>query len=215
MRLVHLRMRRTAAEEVIRRLDGRKVRERGRTEMKRKLLVLLAAVVVLSVVIAAPALACEPQYGEMELVFNNEKFAPGPGAECPEALSWYGTIEFGEESYGIAYFPAAPPVSAPGGWRIFQEDWTIFTLPEGGVSLDAACDESSVVLEGHDVGLFVPPNLDFAIGSVTAVNDDCLFDDSYLGSTVFWDGIVDDTVTPREFSGTFRIFPSDDDHHGH
>jgi hypothetical protein len=199
--------------------------EKEGTDMKRKLLVLFAIVVVLSVTIAGPALACEPLRGEMELDLN-PGFAPGPKAECPERLTWSGTIDFGNDLvYGIAYFPTADPViiadtANDGEWFIFQEDWTIFTLPgddENISLLEAACDSDRVVLEGQDVGMAtpLPPPFDlaFALGSLSAVYPDVdpcgPFDESFEGGTLFWSGRFANELE-TEFAGAVRIFPADD-----
>jgi hypothetical protein len=198
--------------------------------MRRRLLVLFAVVAILSVMIASPALAWEPLRGETELSFN-PGFAPAPKAECPETLTWSGTIDFGHDRiYGIAYFPIGAPVTIAdtthdGEWFIFHEDWTIFTLPyedENVTLIEAACDTDRVVLKGQDVGLGtpLPPPFDlaFAFGFVQAADPDVdpcgPFDEWFEGGTLFWSGRYSNEQR-TEFTSTLRIFPTEADHSDH
>ena len=98
--------------------------------MKRKLLGVLAAMTMLATV-AAPASAAGPTgglAGDMDLRLY---LYTCPNEDAPgRLLSWAGTVDFGRRTVGIAFFPTAElQMVGDTGWVYFEENWTLFRLP--------------------------------------------------------------------------------------
>lgn len=127
----------------------------------------LVVVAVLGLVAAAPVSAArqKPLHGDMELTL----FAvPCAVAHVPPFLSWAGTAVLDDTEYGIAYFPTTPPPVPGEKFFYFEEDWTLFTLDDSGVTPETACDVGRVVVNGVDSGRGGPGGTFKADGTVTA-----------------------------------------------
>lgn len=143
--------------------------------MRKKLFALLAAVVALSMWSLAPASACgeRPLRGELDLQFNlGIENGPHPG------ISWLGTIEFGDEVYGLAAFPVA-------SWTVqhlgfFAETWSIYPY-----------DEAEPFFEFSDEGFLVR----FEPGDVLMSGFDVGFTDLNRNRYRSW-GVVDEASGP-------------------
>jgi hypothetical protein len=173
--------------------------------MRKRLAVFLAVVLVLPVVFAAPA-AAETLRGEIDITLYS--------APCPNngpLLTWYGSVDFDGKEYGKAYFPVGEPVFDGAGGIYFEENWTIFTLPDDNVTLlDAACDASRVVIGGQDGGFGILGDFAYSQGTVTqfgpAKDPHGLFDDGYVGARVFWEGVyVSPPTDPLQFTSKISI----------
>lgn len=130
--------------------------------MKRKLFILLALAVALTLIAVAPANAKKPLTGPMELEFNLN-FAPG-GAGC-QAITWAGTVYLDGVLYEMAFIPTDS--KDVGSVHHFWEDWLIypyddeapiFVFSEDEPRVLVACDPGEVlpVLHGTDSGVTSP-----------------------------------------------------------
>ena len=177
--------------------------------MKRKLSVVLVMVVVLSLIIAAPAGAKKPQSaltGDMELYFN---LGFGQATACPDIV-WAGTVELNDVLYGMAFFPTGE--KNVGKVHHFWEDWKIYDTPfdfTGGVLTE--CTPGAVVLAGNDSGVS-SPNDTYRMNGVV----DEAFDpfEEWDGRRVHMSGVITwqvlstpdgDVVVPETGPGTFRL----------
>jgi hypothetical protein len=195
----------------------RKEQEEG-TEMRRKLLILLALVVGLSLVIAVPVGAKKPLpkfLGEMEL----ELEAPIPPAPllpcdvlasgsievcfCPDGslYTWRGTVDPDGDGpllgYGMAFINLRTAKGNPSASvSPFEEIWAIY---EGEVDLVNGCPSTDAALIwGRDSGVTNLSNNTYRMnGDVSKVNKDVVPDNPFLG----WEG------RKVHMSGTFEGFP--------
>lgn len=181
--------------------------------MKRKMLVVLAVVAVLTAAAATPATAGGALHGDIDLTLY---VTPCDEAD-PESpfLTWAGTIDFGRKTFGKAYFPTAENVDFGNGWSYFEEIWTIFWLPKGELTDDkliaAACNPRRVVLEGVDAGFGTPFGTGFAAGEVTYGRGHF---NKFVGGEIFWMGEFTSEFTGEPgntFSSTFWMFRPDPD----
>lgn len=117
--------------------------------------------------------------------------------QCPDDgafLSWTGTVVIDGRTYGWADEPLddpAPPPQPNDNFFPFEERWTIFAIDEGQdpqVDPSLACDESRVVMAGHNTGWANRAFTGKAEGVVTEVADPGPFADVELGSRMFWNG---------------------------
>ena len=170
--------------------------------MSKKLVVVIALGVVLSLVTAVPVSARQTARGIMDLDFN-EGF--GLGAACSE-FTWAGTIDFRGDVYGMAFIPSAPPIARRNVFH-FRDFWMIyespFTFDENGVITECAGDP---VFWGNDKGVQDNNTLKArAVGRVKGV-DSAFFPEKLVGRNVAWRGFT--TVTEQgllEFRGPFAI----------
>ena len=124
--------------------------------MKRKLLVLMAIVVALSVVVAAPVSAKNPLRGEQVLALNQDAEGNFGLYGCPE-ISWFGTVVLDDTTYGMALYPIGSVF--PGKTQHWEESWTIFSeefTVEGGELV--SCEPGDVVLSGYEKGVIAFTN---------------------------------------------------------
>jgi len=125
--------------------------------MKRRLLVLVAIVGMLSTVIAGPVSAKEPLRGDQVMTLNQEDQGNFGLHGCPE-IAWFGTVVLDDTTYGMALYPIGSVF--PGTTQHWEEDWKILTgqfkVGDDGL-ID--CEPGDVVLSGHDKGViaFVTP----------------------------------------------------------
>jgi hypothetical protein len=124
--------------------------------MTRKLLLLLAIVVVLSLMIAVPVSAKKPLTGDMDL--------SRVGVPCDTGVfTWGGTVTFGSDAYPMAFiklgtgkpFDSPPPPDSfpPGNVSFFGEQWAIY--PPDFVLLTDSCPsaEDDALIWGYDSGV--------------------------------------------------------------
>ena len=132
--------------------------------MKKRLLFVLAIVVALLLMAAAPVMACnkhgrhrdQPPSGEQVMVLN----APSPGAALGhygcEDISWFGTIEIGSKTFGMALYAdfdyvgegVFPSVEYGESWKIFTRQ---FRVRDGELR---RCAPGRVVMAGYDEGVW-------------------------------------------------------------
>jgi len=176
-------------------------------DMKRKLLVVLAVVAMLTAAVAAPATARGAIHGDIDLTLY---LTPCDDTD-PDSplLTWAGTYDLGKMTLGIAYFPTADlEVIGDTGWVYFEERLTLFKLPKGDLSdekmIAAACNPRRVVVEGMDAGVGTPWGTAFGAGHVTDARWRL---DRYVGGETFWWGAyTNDELT--QFAGQLWIFPA-------
>jgi hypothetical protein len=119
--------------------------------MKTKLLMLLAIVVALSVVVAAPVSAKNPLRGEQVMALNQDDQGNFGLYGCP-GISWFGAIVLDDTTYGMALYPISDVF--PGGTQHWEENWTIFSeefMVEGDELV--SCEPGDVVLSGYEKGV--------------------------------------------------------------
>lgn len=168
----------------------------------RRTLALIAGLITLSLIVAAPAAAKRPGGGDMDLYLN---FGFGmPGAPCP-AVTWAGTVELGGDLYGIAFM--ATGAKDVGATHHFSELWEVYDAPfdfTGGVLVE--CTAGDLVLAGDDRGVGTMVNGRFHMsGRVSAAAPP--FED-WLGRVVYIKGsaIVDPASgVPLMAPGSFRL----------
>lgn len=132
--------------------------------MRRKLLVLLALVVVLSLVMAVPVGAKKPApnlRGDQTMVLNmvqdEESGNPIWLYGCP-GISWFGSIVIDGETYGMALYSIDSYFTGGGtilhweeGWAIFAEEFAIGNDGKIVACLDPVADDA--LLAGTDKGV--------------------------------------------------------------
>jgi hypothetical protein len=175
--------------------------------MRKRFILLLAMLLVLSVAVALPANAEEPLRGDMELYFNLG--FGNPEAPCPD-ITWAGTVEIDGVTYGMAFFPTG--AKDVGKTHHFEEAWEIYDTPypfEGGVLTE--CTPGDIVLAGTDAGVSSPNSKYRMNGTVGTAFDpfvDWVGRSVHMGGDITWAEIVigDETiVVPATAPGTFRI----------
>jgi hypothetical protein len=159
--------------------------------MKKRLLLVLALVVALSLLAAAPVSADKPLRGDIDHEYV--------GCETPDGrwMTFVGPIDFDGDIYEMAFFNTGVPKIAGNSYH-FTEDWEIYATPV------VDCTPGDVVAWGYDSGVINLRNLKgVANGQVVDVNPDGLFTESLIGSNVHWNGVNDATYS--YFDATFRI----------
>lgn len=138
--------------------------------MKKKLTVLLAMALALSIVSAPPAVARGHRalVGPMELEFNLG--FGDPAAPYPE-ITWVGTVEFKGELYGIAFFPTwGKDVK---NLHLFREIWKVYPYDESDPFFEfeegllTEFSPEAPLMVGHDAGISnLKTNRYWAVGRV-------------------------------------------------
>jgi hypothetical protein len=180
--------------------------------MRRQLLLLVALVALFSVLVAAPATAKKPVYGEQVMLLN-ELPAGGFGLYGCESVSWFGELEIDGETYGMALYPdPASRIAGASDMLIYVEYWKVFsgefTLGEDGMIVN--CEPGAVLLEGsdHGVGSFAT-GVFHSNGKVTGGDAEHPFFGEWLGRRVQQRGTIGlvtfDEVTAVGFPGTMRL----------
>lgn len=130
--------------------------------MKKRLLLVLALVVVLSLIAVAPVTGKGPNHdrqppsGEQVMILNTSSPVAPLGYYGCDDMSWFGTIEIDGKTFGMALYPdpdyvneAVLPLVAYG------ESWKIFTgkfKAEDGIL--KRCAPGRVVMEGYGEGVW-------------------------------------------------------------
>lgn len=164
----------------------------------------LAAVLVLTLGVAAPATANKPLYGEMDLHWNNG-FEDASG-ECP-AISWAGNIDIDGTWFGMTFVPTSGRDT--GKAFHFVEDWAIYDgtfdfsedFSEGVLT---ECAPGDVVLAGEDFGVTGWNDKYRMNGTVSTAEDP--FED-WMGRRVHMNGLIvwNEADSSLEAPGTFRL----------
>lgn len=123
--------------------------------MRNKTWLLFAVVAVAVFLIATPLSAKEPLRGDQVMVLNENLDGTFGAFGCPE-LSWFGEIEIGGTTYGMALYPL-PGSRFTGhdrvlhyieGWKIFDGQFTL-----GPDFIIDDCGPGDVLLAGTDSGV--------------------------------------------------------------
>jgi hypothetical protein len=169
--------------------------------MKRNLTVVLAVLVVLSLVVAAPVSAEQPLRGVLDTHFNlgfGDTTTP-----CPH-ITWAGNVELDGELYGLAWTPLGPPKIVGQSFHV-DERWMIYESPFAfeGEDVFTECGQH-VAMWGDEKAVESLANL-HAVGNgqVDWVDPDGPFDTALEGRNTHWSGFVSDDLL--HFPGTFRI----------
>jgi len=175
--------------------------------MRKRFILLLALLMVLSVAVALPATAKEPLSGDVELYFNlgyDQATAP-----CPD-ITWAGTVELDGVTYGMAFFPT--DAKDVGKTHHFVEDWEIYDAPyefEGGVLTE--CIPGGIVLAGTDSGVTSPNSkyrMNGTVDEAFAPFAEWADRKVHMSGDITWEEIVlpDEVIlVPATAPGTFRI----------
>ena len=127
--------------------------------MKKRLLLVLALIVVLSLIAAAPVTANGPNHdrqppiGDQVMILN--ALGEGPlGYYGCEEISWFGTVEIDGKTFGMALYPDYLLPGEPGEVE-YGEYWKIFTgkfkVKNGELK---RCAPGRVVMAGYDEGVW-------------------------------------------------------------
>jgi hypothetical protein len=175
--------------------------------MRKRFILLLAMLLVLSLAVAVPANAEEPLRGDMELYFNLG--FGNPDAPCPD-ITWAGTVELDGVTYGMAFYPT--DAKDVGKTHHFVEDWEIYDAPYefmGGVL--AECVPGDIVLSGTDVGVSSPNSkyrMNGTVGEAFAPFAEWAGRSVHMSGDITWTEIVVGygvIVVPVTAPGVFRI----------
>jgi hypothetical protein len=190
--------------------------------MKKRLLLVLAMVVALSLVATAAVSAKSPNHqkqppsGVQVMVLNNNPDPPPapriPGFYGCEEISWFGTIVIDGKTFGMALYSDPDYVGLPGE---YGEDWKIFTgkfKTKDGVL--KRCSPGRVLMAGYaegyvDFGDGNPPfpfesegTVDYAAGYFKWWDGYDVYQDGLIGPGVSVAGLVD----AFGFHGNFRTY---------
>lgn len=183
--------------------------------MNKRLSALLAMVLALGVVSAAPAAARDhpprsdhrPLAGSMELEFN---LGFGDEAALRPDVTWVGTVDLNGKVYGIVFFPT---------WgkdirhlHFFREIWKIYPYDAGNpfFELDQAgvltrFDPEAPLMVGHDSGVSnLRTNRYWAVGKVDNAASPFA---GRVGHRMFMRGVIEwyDFGAPHYAPGTFWV----------
>ena len=164
--------------------------------MRRLFMILTASVLMLSVAAVGPVDATAPERGDQVMVLNQNPDTGELGAfGCPD-ISWFGTIELDDTTYGMALYPRPGRTTGQGTILHYEEGWTVwtgpFTITEGSLE---NCAPGDVVLSGVDSGTASFRTGKFrSNGTVDEANDPFAH---WLGRRVHQDGIIG----PIEYQG--------------
>jgi hypothetical protein len=175
--------------------------------MRKRFILLLAMLLVLSLAVAVPANAEEPLRGDMELYFNLG--FGNPDAPCPD-ITWAGTVELDGVTYGMAFYPT--DAKDVGKTHHFVEDWEIYDAPYefmGGVLTE--CSPGDIVLSGTDAGVTSPNSkyrMNGTVGEAFAPFAEWTGRNVHASGDITWAEIivgVEVIVVPATAPGVFRI----------
>jgi hypothetical protein len=175
--------------------------------MRKRFILLLAMLLVLSVAAALPATAKEPLQGDMELYFNLG--FGNTDAPCPD-ITWAGTVEIDGIIYGMAFYPTDDGFT--GKAHHFDEIWEVYDAPfefTGGVLTE--CVPGDIVLAGTDSGVTSPNStyrMNGTVGEAFAPFAEWVGRNSHMSGYITWAEMVvgDETIiVPATAPGTFRL----------
>lgn len=183
--------------------------------MRRRLTLLLAMLVVLSLVVALPAAAKKSTpnlSGEMDIYFDPSLLLDRPAAPvCPPGATgpifWYGTVEIDGEVYGMTFESLGDPVLV-GKTNHYREHFAIYRGEEGQFDdfAPGTCPIAGTpVLEGdlNGVGRYANGKI-VENGTVTGAGAPFAVWD---GRRMHADGVVTELApgVPEGFTGTIRF----------
>lgn len=168
--------------------------------MRRRLPIVVGLMLALSLVSGVSLSADDGYRGVIDAEFN-----AGFGdlsTPCSE-MSWYGTVDFGSEEYGLLWISlggeAGPELFRFGDMWLLYENYS-FVVDEGGVLTECM---GFPAIWGYDTGrMRFVDGWTRASGSVEYVAPDGPFDESLLGNRIEWRG----TVAGPEFDGLWKIW---------
>ena len=178
--------------------------------MRKRLLLVLALAVALSLIAATPVTAKAPNHdrqppsGDQVMVLNDnpDPFGdPMPGLYGCEDISWFGTIVIDGKTFGMALYANPDFVGPPG---TYGEYWKIFTgtfKTKDGVL--KRCVPGRVLMEGYDEGAV---NFDtFYFESFGTVDDAGGYFKWFDGYEVRQDGTVGPGVSVAGLEDVFGL----------
>ena len=140
--------------------------------MRGKLFVVVALLLAVSLVAAAPAGAKAPLRGDIALDYNVGAVI---GEGCAPGIAWFGTIEIGDTTYGMVFDdgPMWPAGKAEKVWH-WIEDWRIYESVDYELvnNIVVECSFGTLLLEGTVKGIMTPQGGGPANGYVTGAYDD-------------------------------------------
>ena len=166
----------------------------------KRLPILIALALAVSLMSAAPLGADDGYRGVIDTDFN---LGYGdPSTACSE-FSWYGTIDFGAEEYGLLWtslgLEPGPELVRFGDIWLLYESYA-FVVDDAGVLVECM---GFPVMWGYDSGrMRVADGWVAAQGHVEYVAPDGPFDDGMVGNRIEWRG----TVAGLEFDGLWKIW---------
>ena len=128
---------------------------------------MVALVVALTLVVAAPINAKQPLRGDIDLDFNVGVVLGIDGVGCNPAVAWFGTVEIDGTEYGIEFDDGPMTFSGPvAHWiEVFRiYDSLTYTMDDGIVT---SCIYGYLLLEGTVEGIMAPNGGGPANGVVT------------------------------------------------
>ena len=176
--------------------------------MKRKVLTILAALVVLASVAVVPAAAKTHRAvrGDLELQLNLGIVLQAGAA--PE-VSWFGTVDVRGAEYPIVFYGGV--LEQHGDWIYYEDRWEIldsmtYELTDGVIT---AIERGNVIVEAEEKGWGAPSGWAYGLGRV--IDADPEFDPHgalelvEAGDVALWTGRETDE-SGLLFAGRFRIF---------
>ena len=121
--------------------------------MRKSLTILAAAAASLTLVATGPVDAKRPERGDQVMVLNVDLATNELGQfGCPN-ISWFGTIELDETTYGMALYPLPGRYTGQDTIQHYEEGWKVWTgtfaVVDGSLE---QCEPGEVVLAGLDTG---------------------------------------------------------------
>lgn len=122
--------------------------------MRRLLMASTVSALMLSVAAVGPVDAKAPERGDQVMVLNQDPVTGEFGLFGCSEISWFGTIELDDTTYGMALYPRPGRTTGQGAILHYEEGWTVwtgsFTINADGSLED--CEPGDVVLSGVDSG---------------------------------------------------------------
>jgi hypothetical protein len=155
----------------------------------------VAIVSIVGLIAVGPAGAKQPERGDQTMVLNEDPATLELGFYGCSEISWFGSVEIDDTTYGMALYPLPGRVTADGkvfhyeeGWKIWTEEFTLsYDDVAERYNLDD-CEPGDNVLSGTDSGVWTAGTGKFRSNGVV---EDALdpFDD-WLGRHVHQDGVI-------------------------
>ncbi|MDJ0954408.1 MAG: hypothetical protein QNJ81_12085 [Acidimicrobiia bacterium] len=176
--------------------------------MHRRLLTLLAALVVFASITIAPAAAGTNRAvrGDLDIGLNLGIVLQQGAAPH---VSWYGDIDFRGATYPIVYYGGL--LEEHGDWVYFEDSWEIldslYYEVEGGVI--TVFEPGNVIIGAEEKGWGAPSGWAYGLGRIVTANPEAdphgVLDGVSLRDITLWTGSETDDAG-LEFAGRFRIF---------
>ncbi|MDH3249325.1 MAG: hypothetical protein OEQ47_10205 [Acidimicrobiia bacterium] len=129
------------------------------------------------------------------MVLNEDPATQQLGLYGCSEISWFGTVEIGDATYGMALYPGLGRVTGEGtvvhyveGWTVWTEEFTLtFDSGAGMYSVDD-CTPGEAVLSGTDSGLWTARTGKFRSNGI--VDEASAPFEGWLGRHVHQDGVI-------------------------